>query len=198
MAPVFGIVCRDFDGDGNTDLVVGQNILATHPALAPMASGRGEILWGDGRGAFKDSEGKGLSGFSVRGAARGLGVSDYDKDGRIDIAVSQNGESIKLFRNLVGAPSVSVKINGPKSNPAGIGCVIRVTVGSQTYVREIKSGEGFWSQSSATQYFPEALVTSANSIDVRWPGGRIQSAKTDPERKTIPVIWDESKGKTRR
>ena len=72
-----------------------------------------------------------------------------------------------------------------------IGCVIRVTVGSQTYVREIKSGEGFWSQSSATQYFPEALVTSANSIDVRWPGGRIQSAKTDPERKTIPVIWDE-------
>jgi len=84
LAPVFGIAVADFDGDGNEDVFLSQNIFGVPPEVSRYDAGRGVLLRGDGKGAFKSVPGT-ESGLLIYGEGRGAAVSDYDGDGRVDL-----------------------------------------------------------------------------------------------------------------
>ena len=86
--------------------------------------GRGLILAGDGRGGFRPVPGQ-ESGVKVYGEQRGSAVSDFDGDGRVDLAVSQNGAETKLYRNTSARPGLRVRLAGPAGNPNGVGAAMR-------------------------------------------------------------------------
>jgi hypothetical protein len=46
-------------------------------------------------------------------------VTDFNRDGRIDLVVTQNGRETRLFRNIAAKPAWRVKLSGPVENPAG-------------------------------------------------------------------------------
>ena len=98
---------------------------------------------------------------------------DDQPPGRVDLAVTQNGASTKLFENTGAAPGLRVRLNAGPSNPLGIGAALRLVFknGKMGPLREIHAGSGYWSQDSAVQIIcsPEP----ASSIWVRWPGGKI-------------------------
>src|SRR3954470_19484163 len=92
------------------------------------------------------------SGVLLYGEQRGCALSDFDHDGRVDLAVAQNGWSHGLFRNLGGRPGLRVQLRGPRQNPTAIGAVLRLRY-SHGYgpARALQSGSGYWSQESAVQ-----------------------------------------------
>ena len=47
------------------------------------------------------------SGVRVYGEQRGAAVTDFDRDGRVDLVVTQNGRETKLFRNLAAKPGLA-------------------------------------------------------------------------------------------
>lgn len=53
LAPGFGIVLRDFDGDGNIDCVMGQNFYHPQRETGRMNAGLSVYLKGDGAGGFE-------------------------------------------------------------------------------------------------------------------------------------------------
>jgi hypothetical protein len=170
FTPAFGISAVDLDGDGNEDLFLAQNFSAVDAETARYDAGRGLCLRGDGRGNFNPVSGQ-TSGIEVYGDQRGAALCDYDGDGRVDLAVSQNGTVTKLFHNDGAKPGLRVTLEGPPGNRAGIGAQMRlIYTASEGPMREIHAGSGYWSQDGATQVLGEKEAPTR--LWVRWPGGK--------------------------
>ena len=117
------------------------------------------------------------SGLILYGQQRGAAVCDFDQDGRADLAVGQNGDETKLYRNVTAKPGLRVRLAGPPGNPDGIGALLRIGDGTRFGpAREIHAGSGWLSQDSAIQ----VLASPGNKISVRWPGGRSTEAALPP------------------
>ncbi|MCP5517573.1 MAG: VCBS repeat-containing protein [Verrucomicrobiales bacterium] len=169
VAPAFSVHGADFDGDGNEDVFLSQNFFPVRVDFAPWDAGRGLLLRGDGRGNLAAVPGE-LAGIRIYGEQRGAAVGDFDGDGRADLAVSQNGGPVRLFRNRAAKPGLRIRLAGPAANPAGIGASIRVVYPDGAGpVREIHAGSGYWSQDSGVAVL--GLRARPVAVEVAWPGG---------------------------
>lgn len=168
-APAFYAGIADFDGDGMEDVFLSQNFSPTTVGVPRYDAGRSLLLSGDGRGGLTPVSGA-ASGLHVYGDGRGAGYSDFDADGRLDLAVAQNGGVTRLFRNRGAKPGLRIRLIGSRANPDAVGAQVRVAYGARLGpAREIQSGAGYWSQNGAVQVFGLSGVPSA--VWVRWPGG---------------------------
>lgn len=174
-------VLADVDGDGDTDLLVGT------------LGGPIKRFRNDGKGHFTDATAtSGLTGGLAAttmtladvdgdGDQRGAAAADFDGDGRVDLAVTQNGAATRLFRNHTGTPGLRVHLEGGAHNRLGIGAQLRVVAGGKRGpVREVRAGTGYWSMDGAVTVL--ARPAHAEAIEVRWPGGGTQ---------TVPVGADQ-------
>lgn len=91
----FHVGVADFDNDGNEDIFLSQNFFAVPEQEPRLDAGRGLILKGDGKGNFIPVSGT-ESGVKIYGEQRGAAFSDFNMDGKVDMAVSQNGAETKL------------------------------------------------------------------------------------------------------
>jgi len=127
------------------------------------------LLLGDGTGGLEAVPGQ-RSGLVVYGEQRGAAYADFDGDGRLDLAVSENGAATRLFKNRGATPGLRVRVVGPAGNPTGIGTQLRLRYGEAFGpVREIQAGSGYWSQNGGVQVLGRAREPSG--LWVRWPGG---------------------------
>jgi hypothetical protein len=189
-SPAMGMAVGDLDGDGNEDLFLSQNFFGTRPTDGRLDAGRGLLLRGDGKGGFTPMPGQ-ASGIKVYGEQRGCALADYDGDGRVDLAVTQNNDQTRLFHNVTARPGLRVKLAGPPGNPDGVGAVMRLDFGDHLGpAREVQAGSGFWSQNSAVQVMSGSVKPLG--IQVRWPGGKSVAGKFSADAKEIEVSVDGS------
>jgi hypothetical protein len=71
IAPVYGILADDLDGDGALDLLLAGNFGGVKPEIGAMTAGYGLFLRGDGSGSFAPVPAA-ASGFNVPGEARDI------------------------------------------------------------------------------------------------------------------------------
>ncbi len=190
FSPAFGIATADIDGDGNEDLFLAQNFFATRPEWPRNDAGRGLWLRGDGQGGFKSMSAL-ESGVRIYGEQRGAAIGDFDRDGRPDLAVPQNGGPTTLWRNTAGSPGLRVRLVGPEGNPNAWGSVVRLKFASKTGpARELHAGHGYWSQNSAWQILSKP--SPPVGLEVRWPGGKTASHPLPPMAHEVIVNIDGS------
>lgn len=185
FAPAFSVQVADFDGDGHEDVFLSQNFFAVQPETTRIDAGLGLWLRGDGAGALRPVPGA-QSGIRIYGEQRGAALCDFDQDGRVDLAVSQNGAATRLYRNARARPGLRVKLKGPPGNPDGINALLRLQFKDRLGpAREIHGGSGYWSQDSYTQIM--ATPIPPEGIWIRWPGGRVTQTPVPPQAKEITV-----------
>jgi hypothetical protein len=188
LSTAFAVCAGDFDGDGNEDVFLSQNFFPINSETPRNDAGRGLWLKGDGKGNFRAVAGQ-ESGVKVYGEQRGAALCDYDKDGRVDLVVTQNGAQTELFHNLRAKPGLRVKLQGPPGNANGIGSQIRLMFGQRAGpAREIHLGSGYWSQDSATQVMTWGKDSERpTQIWIRWPGGKTTTSDLPPQAKEVAV-----------
>ncbi len=169
-SPASGVAVADLDGDGREDVFLAQNFFPTQPEVSRFDAGRSLWLRGDGAGGFV-AVSAAVSGLVVDGEQRGVAAGDFDRDGRVDLVVTQNGAETKLFRNQLARPGLRVRLRGPVGNPDGVGAVVRLKSGGKWGpARAVQGGSGYWSSSSTVLVL--AAPQAPEEIQVRWPGGR--------------------------
>jgi hypothetical protein len=99
IAPVYGILAGDFEGNGRTDLLMAGNFDGVKPELGKMSAGYGVYLRGDGKGHFTPLRSL-ESGFFVLGQARDI-QRVRTRKGNIYI-VARNNDRPLIFRGLAG------------------------------------------------------------------------------------------------
>ena len=185
LAPAMGVAVADVDGDGHEDLFLSQNFFAVRPEDNRCDAGRGLWLRGDGRGGLKPMPGQ-ETGVTIYGEQRGCALGDYDNDGRIDLAVAQNGAATKLYRNTRAKAGLRVRLQGPESNPDGVGATVRLVFGQRMGpAREIHGGGGYWSHDSPVPVL--GTPEEPTRIWVRWPGGKIVTTEIPKGAKEICI-----------
>ena len=71
VAPVYGMLARDLDGDGKLDLLLAGNFSGFKPDIGSVTASYGSFLHGDGKGRFTAVTAP-VSGFFAGGEARDL------------------------------------------------------------------------------------------------------------------------------
>lgn len=181
----FGLCVADYDGDGDEDLFIAQNSSSAHPFSERLDAGRGLWLRGDGKGGFKADL---LSGVVAYGDGRGAAVADFDGDGRIDLALSQNGSTTTLWRNTGAKPGVRVRLSGPSGNPSAIGATVRLKYGERSGPwRELHLGAGYWSCDDPVAVLGKSGEPTA--VEVRWPDGKMMTAPVKPGEAEVRIAF---------
>ena len=104
LAPVYGILPRDVNGDGRLDLVIAGNLDEVRLDLGAMHASYGLVLTGDGRGTFTAVP-MVTSGFVVPGQSRD--IQRVRTRGGDLIVVARNNDRPLVFRENRAGPDVA-------------------------------------------------------------------------------------------
>lgn len=172
----FGMFLFDVDLDGDLDLfaanghvypdrlVEQDKITFEQPA---------QLYLNNGDGTF--AEVRQSSGVLTRRlVARGAAYADYDRDGDLDILVTENDGPVHLWRNdtTQGGNYLRVRVSGRESNRDALGTLVVAEVDGYRMERRIRTGSSYLSQSETAAVFGLGDAAVLDSLIVLWPNGR--------------------------
>jgi hypothetical protein len=170
--PCDSVAAADFDNDGDLDLY--------HVCRSGALNSPNRYFENLGGGRFEE-----LVDFGAEGTDLGRGdssaVADYDGDGYLDILVTNgqggapfNDGPVQLFRNVGGDNHwLQLSLHGSTSNIHGLGAKVTVVHANGTLTRWQTPGMRRFSQDARVLHFGLGTSTSAQSVEVSWPSGRV-------------------------
>ncbi len=94
FAPMYGIIAKDFDGDGHTDILSAGNFFSAKPEVGRYDACYGLWLRGQGQGSFAPVRAR-ASGFRIDGEIRDL-VLLRQRNRRL-VLVARNNDRMQIF-----------------------------------------------------------------------------------------------------
>jgi len=178
----WGIAFVDLDNDGWLDLfTVNGHVYPQADQLPSVAKYRQPKLvqLNQGDGTFCDaSEQSGTAVLESR-VSRGLAVGDLFNDGNMDLVVEDLVGKPMMLRNhgIPGRHWAGFELAGQNSNRMAIGARLKLVAGGMTQTDEIHSGGSYLSQSDTRIHFGLGKATSIDSLEIRWPSGKVDTFK---------------------
>jgi len=188
----WGLKFFDYDNDGDPDLFLVNG----HPddmieSRVPRVRHKEPLLMFENTGrAFKDVSAKSGAVFSKMFSGRGMALGDFDNDGDDDVLTSNNGEPPLLLRNQGGNRNnwIGLQLIATKSNPAAVGAVITWQAGTLKRTRLKTSGGSYLSSHDPREILGVGSATKIDSIEIRWPSGKVDKLTNPPLNKYVKVI----------
>ena len=180
ISPAFGIAIGDFDSEGEfQDIFIGNNFFASQPETGFMDGGLGLVLKHQSAGDF-EFVWPNQSGVNLNAANYSVAAADFNRDGRLDVAVGANNDRLRLLTAHPDLVKTSQKDSGARiqlrSNSANSVCVgAKVVLIGKDFVRAyvIQAGGSYLSQSNNREILVGPSVASKiQKVMVRWPDGK--------------------------
>ena len=170
----FGVAFVDLDNDGFVELLSANGHI--EPEINKVQQNitfeqSPQVFYNKG-GSFQDVSEQVGSSFSTPVVGRGIATADFDKDGDLDVLLTVNGGSPKLFRNdnPTGNRAIIVQLKGAKPNVNAIGAQVSVWKDGIRQKRMMRTGSSYLSQSDIGEMIVGlGQSTAADSIQVIWP-----------------------------
>ncbi len=183
----------DADNDGDLDLAM-TNGMGLRPGGIPTQFETDPMrVWQNEGGWFGEVSAD--VGVTDNQMGRALLVFDYDRDGDLDVFVTNSEGTPVLYRNDGGNTNawLHVDLVGTTANREGIGSRITVTPDTLepagAMLREVESGGAYIAQSERTAFFGLGLATtSVDRLRVAWLAGATETFTNLPANRRLTVI----------
>jgi hypothetical protein len=166
----WGTILADFDNDGFKDLVTANSHANDRiEAFESTTYRQTNAVFRNVNGRFENVSSHAGPDFGVPRAHRGIGVGDFDRDGRLDIVVTVLGDRPQLLHNVSSPENnwLTLRLIGQSSNRQGIGTVAHA--GSQT--EHMTTSVGYASSSDYGVHFGFGRSRTVDRLELLWPSG---------------------------
>src|SRR4029077_2829397 len=121
-------------------------------------------------------------------AAHGMALGDLFNNGREAAVVNNMNEPPSIYYNTAPIGKfISLQLVGVKSNRAALGAAVTLEQGTDKREKEVRSGDGYISQSDLRLHFGLGPATKAEKIVIRWPSGLVETLKDLPAKQFYVV-----------
>ena len=188
----WGTGLPDLDNDGHADLLyVTGNVYPEIERQLPQYAHRGpRVVFRNAGGArFEDVTARSGPGAIAAHSSRGAAFGDYDNDGDVDVLIMNMNEPPTLLRNDYAGSNgwLELKLEGTRSNRAGIGATVVVEAGGARQARAVASQASYYSHDDLRAHFGLGAASRADRIEVRWPSGHVDVLKSVEGRRVVMV-----------
>jgi hypothetical protein len=188
----WGLRFFDYDNDGDPDLILANGHPDDMIEIQSLKVKYKEplLLFENVDGQFKNVSAISGPVFSKDFPARGLAVGDYDNDGDLDVLIINNGAAPILLRNEGGNRNnwVGLQLVTTRSNPAAAGAIITWEAGGKKFRRLKTAGGSYLSSHDPREILGIGAATKMDSIEIKWPSGRVDRITNPPLRKYMKVV----------
>lgn len=167
----FGTEFLDYDNDSWLDLMtVNGHVLGPHHWLEAMEP---RLYRNVNAGSFKDVSAIAGPHFQKRFTGRGLATADFDRDGRIDVAVTNNNEPAYLLRNTHEQRGhvLAIELVGTQSPRSATNARIVVHGLEKPIMRELLSGSSYQSASEQRLLIGLGNHSAPVDVEIQWSSG---------------------------
>jgi hypothetical protein len=177
----WGVRFLDYDNDGWKDLLIAQgHDLDTVELNYPNLHYREPMLLLRNTGKdFVDVSAASGAVFREPWLGRGMAIGDIDNDGRLDAVVTTNDGPVHILHNETPTPNhwLTLKLVGHKSNRDSIGAEVKLVTAKGKQFATVSTAGSYLSSSDKRVHFGLASESLAQSIEIRWPSGTLQTLK---------------------
>lgn len=150
------------------------------------------LFLNDGANQFVDVAAQaGMQQFADK---KGLLVLDIEKDGDLDLIVTEVRGPLTLWENVTprnGRHHLTVEARGTVSNRNGIGARVYITVGDKMQMREIIAGGSFYTSPPKEAHFGLGTADTVSNVLVVFPSGRSVELRDVPADQRLLVVEPE-------
>lgn len=158
---------EDVNNDARADLFVAKGNVWDMPDFA--ADDPNNLLLQRPDGGFDEAGDR--AGVASMKSARGAALTDFNRDGLVDLIVVNRNAPVEIWRNTgQGGHWIALDLSQPAPNTAAIGAVIEVRAGDQLQRREITLGGGHAGGSLGPWHFGLGPSETA-LVRITWPDG---------------------------
>jgi hypothetical protein len=178
-----GVVWGDYDNDGQKDLYLVNDT-------------DNRLLRNNGNGTFTDmTTNAGAEGRVDIGMAVDATFVDYNNDGALDLfttngRASRVGEYL-LLKNLGNQNNwLKIELLGNRSNRDGHMARVQVTAGGFIQMQEKNGPSHYMCQDNTPLHFGLGAATLADTVQVTWPNGHVQTLHNVAAGQTLVINED--------
>ena len=191
-APMAGysLNIADFDNDGWKDMFVARGHVQSLSYAAQTKTEQPNTVFRNlGHAKFQALTAE--AGFAAQPPARhrGSAVGDLNGDGRLDLVSTALSAPAELWIN--DSPSnnhwLELRLQGTKSNRDAVGARIKLVAGGNTQYEHVSFASGYASASAGPVHFGLGSARSAETIEIHWPSGTVQSLKNMPADRLVKI-----------
>ena len=180
----WGVQFYDFDNSGWPGLLIANGHV--YPEVDGKALGTSyrepKVAYYNLRdGTFANITAQAGSVLGESHSGRGVALGDLFNDGHQEALVNNMNEPPSLYYNTAPIENwITLQLVGVKSNRVALGAVVTLEQGREKHEKEVRSGDGYISQSDLRLHFGLGKSTSAEKIVIRWPSGLVETLSDLP------------------